>query len=38
MGRQLMNGFAHQLGGTLTIESATAAGTVVTLIYPLTAR
>lgn len=33
MGRQLLNAFAHQLGGTLTIESATTRGTVVTLSY-----
>lgn len=33
MGRQLLAAFAHQLGGTLTIESATTVGTVVTLSY-----
>lgn len=33
MGRQLLAAFAHQLGGTLTIESATTIGTVVTLSF-----
>jgi two-component sensor histidine kinase len=33
MGRQLLAAFAHQLGGTLTIKSATTTGTVVTLSY-----
>ncbi len=35
MGHQLMNAFAHQLGGKLAIESAPTAGTIVTLTYPL---
>jgi two-component sensor histidine kinase len=35
MGRQLMTAFARQLGGTLTIKSATTAGTIVTLSYPV---
>lgn len=35
MGRQLMTAFARQLGGTLMIKSATTAGTVVTLFYPV---
>jgi two-component sensor histidine kinase len=34
MGRQLLEAFAHQLGGTLRLESATTTGTVVTLNLP----
>jgi len=37
MGRQLMNGFARQLGGKLAIESSAASGTEVRLEYPVTA-
>lgn len=33
MGRQLMNAFAHQLGGTCTIDSNAATGTEVRLAY-----
>lgn len=33
MGRQLMNGFAHQLGGTMKINSSAASGTEVRLDY-----
>lgn len=36
MGRQLMNGFAHQLGGTMKINSRAAAGTEVRLDYRVT--
>lgn len=36
MGRKLMAAFARQLGGALAIESASTAGTVVTLSYPTT--
>lgn len=35
MGRQLMLGFAEQLGGTFTIVSSVAAGTEVRLDYPV---
>ena len=35
MGRQLMDAFAQQLGGILTISSAPGTGTVVTLTYPM---
>ncbi len=35
MGRQLMDAFAQQLGGILSVTSAPSAGTRVTLIYPL---
>lgn len=35
MGRQLMDAFAQQLGGVLTITSAVGSGTVVTLVYPV---
>ncbi len=35
MGRQLMDAFAQQLGGALTISSASSSGTVVTLTYPV---
>ena len=35
MGRELMDAFAQQLGGELTISSAPNSGTVVTLTYPL---
>ena len=33
MGRQLMNAFAHQLGGTLEITSSALTGTAVSLSY-----
>jgi two-component sensor histidine kinase len=35
MGRQLMDAFAQQLGGVLTISSTMAAGTIVKLTYPV---
>jgi two-component sensor histidine kinase len=35
MGRQLMDAFAEQLGGSLQITSAPSTGTVVKLIYPV---
>jgi two-component sensor histidine kinase len=35
MGRQLMDAFAQQLGGVLTVTSALSAGTKVELTYPL---
>jgi two-component sensor histidine kinase len=35
MGRQLMDAFAQQLGGVLSISSTPGAGTIVTLIYPV---
>lgn len=35
MGRQLMDAFAQQLGGVLTLESTPGAGTVVKLVYPV---
>lgn len=35
MGRQLMAALAHQLDGTLAIDSSTKTGTVVSLQYPL---
>jgi two-component sensor histidine kinase len=35
MGRQLMDAFAQQLGGVLTIVSTSGAGTVVTLTYTI---
>jgi two-component sensor histidine kinase len=37
MGYQLMNGFAHQLGGALEIKSGAGSGTIVSLSYPLRA-
>jgi two-component sensor histidine kinase len=36
MGRQLMDAFAQQLGGVLTISSTMGAGTIVKLTYPVT--
>lgn len=33
MGRQLMNAFAHQLGGSFDISSSAGSGTVVSLTY-----
>ncbi len=35
MGRQLMDAFAQQLGGVLTLESTPGTGTVVKLVYPV---
>lgn len=35
MGRQLMAALAHQLGGSLTIDSSTTTGTMVSLAYPI---
>ena len=35
MGRQLMNAFAHQLGGKLEIVSAPETGTIISLTYPI---
>jgi two-component sensor histidine kinase len=35
MGQQLMEAFAQQLGGVLSIVSVTGKGTIVTLSYPL---
>jgi two-component sensor histidine kinase len=35
MGRQLMEAFAQQLGGVLTISSTSGTGTVVKLTYPV---
>lgn len=37
MGRQLMNAFAHQLGGKLEVASAPETGTLVSLTYPVAA-
>jgi len=37
MGRQLMNAFAHQLGGTLDISSSAETGTTVKLEYRIAA-